>query len=195
MSLQADQVVVRYPSGFTVGPVSFTLEPGVHQLAGPNGRGKTTLLRALCADLPLAGGTVKVKGFDPHADAVARADIAWVPSQPEVPAFLTVSEAWQLYAGLRERPKWDGDLRRDALELPADLRVGEASSGQRARIELLCALAGDPHVLLLDEPFSHQDAVGRAVLTGWIAELRAEHVLVVVSHETLPFLVDGSIDF
>jgi ABC-type multidrug transport system ATPase subunit len=183
-------LVVVYGTGVRVGPVSWSLAPGVHRLTGPNGSGKTTLMRAMAADLHPSGGTVEVAGRDLHRDAGARRHVGYLPATPDLPGYLTVDESWQTVAALRGDPDWDGAPVREALALPGDLRVSHGSSGQRRRAALLAALAADPDVLLLDEPFAHLDDQGCAFLAGWIDDARDRRVVVLTHHGTCPVVVD-----
>jgi ABC-type multidrug transport system ATPase subunit len=182
-----------WPAGPSLGPLDLELGPGVHRVEGPNGTGKTTLLRLLCGALRPASGQVRVLGRDVHADARARAAIGWVPVHPELPDLLTVDEAWQLMAGLRDRPDWDGAGARRDLGLPGEARLGTLSAGQRRRAELLAALAGDPPVLLLDEPFADLDVAGVALLAAWIGLWRGDRCVVLVHHGEAPVGIDSAV--
>ncbi len=193
MELIVDAVRFVWPSGFGVGPVSWQLGPGVFHLVGPNGSGKTTLLRVLGGALPPASGQVRCGG-DVHRDPRARRHVALVPAQPDLPEFLTVDEAWRTLAGLRGAPDWEGRALRDALDLPGDLLLRHASSGQRRRAELLAALAGDPDVVLLDETFAFLDVHGREVLAEWLDAWRSWRVIVASHHGPLPVQADGTLE-
>lgn len=194
VNLQAEDVLVRYPTGFTVGPVRFALGPGIYQLTGRNGTGKTTLLRCLCGAQRPTSGQVRVCGADPLTDASARATIGYLPAVPELPNFLRIDEAWELLAALRGRPRWDGRALRSQLGLDGAMRLSSASAGQRCRAELLAALAGDPTVLLLDEPFSHLDPGSTQVLNQLLDGYRATRTVLLISHRPLDLTVEGIVD-
>jgi ABC-type multidrug transport system ATPase subunit len=190
-TIRCEGLGLAFPSGFKVGPCSWTLGPGVHHLSAPNGTGKTTMLRCLCGAWRGSTGTLEICGHDPRASVEGRRHVAFVPAEPELPPFLTVDEAWQELAALRGRPDWDGASLRDALGLPGALQLGQCSAGQRRRAELLAGAAGDPEVMLLDEPFANLDpeAIGRvaACLERW----RGDRVVVVTSHGPVPVPVDS----
>ncbi|MCK6505002.1 ATP-binding cassette domain-containing protein [Myxococcota bacterium] len=190
-SLVAQDLRWRWPGGFALGPVDLSLGPGLWLLRGRNGAGKTTLLRCLCGGLVPTTGQVRICGEDPVASAHARRLVSWAPAQPDLPDFLTIDEAWRTLAALRGAPAWPGEPLRDRMGLPPHLRLSHASAGQRRLAGLLAALAGDPAVLLLDEPLSHVDAAGRAEILALLGVLRAERVVLVTSHEDLPVAVDG----
>jgi ABC-type multidrug transport system ATPase subunit len=153
-----------WSDGPSLGPIDAVFGAGVHRITGPNGRGKTTLLRLLCGALPPSAGTVTALGRDVRADPGARAAIGFVPSTAELPDFLTVDEAWQMLAAVRRAPAWDGSVLRERLGLRGGVSLGTLSAGQRRRAEILAQLAGDPPILLLDEPFADLDPDGVAVV-------------------------------
>jgi len=188
-TLTAAGLFFRYPGGFAVGPVDLDVTPGLFLLRGPNGSGKTTLLRLLCGGLLPTRGRVRVCGGDP-ADHRARRHVALLPATPELPGFLRVDEAWQTLAALRGTPTWDGTPLCDALGLPAALRLDQASAGQRRKAELVATLAGDPEVLLLDEPFANLDDDASEVLSGWLGKWRGDRVVLVASQTRLPVQPD-----
>jgi len=96
--------------------------------------------------LPTSGG-VCVNGQDIYAVTLARRHVALITSAPELPAFLTVGEAYEFSASLRGAPKWDGQPYCEALELNPDLPLGHASAGQRRKAELICGLVAVDEVL------------------------------------------------
>ena len=187
--LQTSALIVRYPTGFQVGPVELDLGPGVHHLQGRNGAGKTTLLRCLVGALPPSAGRALVCGHDPRRWR-ARRRVAYSPAGCDLPGFLTVDEAWSLAAAARGRPGWDGAALRDHLGLPGDLRIAHGSAGQRRLAGLLEALAGDPEVLLVDEPLASVDETTCAAVGALLARLGRSRVVLVTSHEPPTFRVD-----
>lgn len=159
-------------------------------MEGPNGGGKTSLLRAMSGELLPSQGSVTVNGQDVHTSVEARRNLAFAPSIPELPEFLTVSEACEFAASLRGAPDWDGERYREALGLDAALRLGHASAGQRRKAELICALAGDPAILLLDETFAHLDEGSASHLIEWMNEWSSSRVIVLAHHGVPPVPVD-----
>lgn len=142
--------MVTFGKAFSVGPLNLVANRGVIHLRGPNGGGKTTWLRAMGGELLPSRGSVCVNGQDVHSVTRARRHVALITSAPELPAFLTVTEAYEFSASLRGAPNWDGKPHCEALEPDPTLPLGHASAGQRRKAELICGLAGDPAVLLLD---------------------------------------------
>lgn len=187
--LQVKQLTVRFGKAFTMGPLSLEAERGIIHLVGPNGSGKTTALRAMCGELLPAAGQVLVDGIDVHRVPSARRRIALAPSAPQLPPFLTVREAWQFTCSLRGAPAWDGSEYCDALALPPHLTLGHASAGQRRKAELICALAGDPPILLLDETFAHLDQDAVQWLAAYISEAAQARLVLLTHHGEAPVAV------
>ncbi len=192
MTLELDNLVVRRP-GFSLGAVSLRFGVGVWWVVGPNGAGKSTLLRAVAGELRPAAGHVRVDGRDVHRDDAARRLLGYSGVEPELPDFLAVDEAWRMMAALRGGDPRPNEARRDALGLSGSTRLGACSAGMRRKAELLGALAGEPPVLLLDEPFASIDVDAEAVLVGWIEAWRADRVVLIAHHGALPVRADGEI--
>jgi ABC-type multidrug transport system ATPase subunit len=189
--LEVERLSVAFGQSFCVGPVSFGADSGIVHVEGPNGSGKTTLLRAMAGELLPADGSVRLRGRDVHRVAAARRDVALVPSIPELPDFLSVREAYQFAASLRGAPDWDGEPVCEALGLPPALSLGAASAGQRRKAELVCGLAADPAVLLLDETFAHLDESSVATLHDWLLDWGGSRLVLLAHHGAPPVPVDG----
>jgi ABC-2 type transport system ATP-binding protein len=138
-------------------------QPGLTALVGPNGAGKSTLIRAWVGLEPPSGGTVTVRGIDPHRDpARAIALVGYVPQAPALYEGLAVRDHLALAVSLRpgfDRPYAEQRLRE--LGIPIDRRAGQLSGGQRAQVGLALALATRARVLLLDEPLASLDPLAR----------------------------------
>jgi len=192
--LEVRDLVVIFGKTFSVGPFNLLVNRGVVHLKGPNGGGKTTLLRAMGGELLPSRGSVCVNGQDIHAVTLARRHVALITSAPEMPAFLTVTEAYEFAASIRGTPDWDGKSYCEALELDPNLLLGYASTGQRRKAELICGLAGDPAVLLLDETFAHLDEHSAVQLSQWIGDWSRSKVIVLAHHGSPPVTVDEVLD-
>jgi molybdate transport system permease protein len=157
-----------------------------HRLAvvGPSGSGKTVTLRALAGLLGPHAGTVTYGGIDVSRTAPERRRLGYVPQGFGLIPGRTVWQ--QAVFGVHANPAraawWLETLRLDGLldRLPEQL-----SGGQRQRVGLARALATDPHVVLLDEPFSALDAPVRAELRRELRRLQREVNLstVIVTHD------------
>ncbi len=181
--LQLEGLTQRFKSGFTVGPINASLGPGLYHLQGANGSGKTSLLKTICGQWKPSAGRCLVRGQDTWSQHKARGHIGLLPAHPDQPGFMTVDECWRFHAAMRCAPDWDGVTLRQALGLPGDLPLEHGSAGQRRRAELLAALAGDPCVLLLDEPFANLDTEALALVRGWLERWRTQRVIVLIDHQ------------
>jgi len=151
----------------------------VYGLVGLNGAGKTTLLSILAATRRPDHGTVSL--------AVGRTSAAVCPDVPEFDPWLTSTEVVDLARSLvapdgSSTTSVAGALRATGLADAADRRVGGLSRGMLQRLGLACALAGDPALLILDEPMSALDPAGRAELLGVIAGMRGTRTVIFSSH-------------
>jgi len=164
-------------------------------LLGPSGSGKTTLLRVIAGLEAPSAGKVYFDGEDATAVPVQRRRIGFVFQNYAL--FKHMSVADNIAYGLRvlprgERPKRTAIIKRvqELLDLMELSDIGgrfprQLSGGQQQRIALARALAVDPRVLLLDEPFGALDAKVRKGLRRWLRELhdRTGHTTVFVTHD------------
>lgn len=156
-------------------------------VVGPNGCGKTTLLRlAATLDRPTAG-RVLVDGHDTVSDGeAARTALGWAGDTPGLFAELTVRANLRAAADLRGQPHAEADAALDALGLGgvADLRAGRLSRGWAQRVALARAVVGDPPLVLLDEPGAGLDAEGAARLDALLAARRTAGLTTVLASPT-----------
>jgi zinc transport system ATP-binding protein len=162
-------------------------------VVGPNGGGKTTLLKLILGLLTPAAGRVLVFGKPPRE---ARARIGYMPQHVQVDLSFPVTVADVVLMGRLGLGGWvwGGYGRRDRAAAAAALeRVGLAglgerpfralSGGQRQRTLIARALAGEPELLLLDEPTASVDVVGEREVFDLLAELNGCIPILVVSHD------------
>jgi ABC-2 type transport system ATP-binding protein len=155
--------------------VSFEIRSGeVFSLLGPNGAGKTTTVEILEGYRRRDAGNVDVLGVDPErAGGSWRERIGVVLQQSELYPNLTVEEMVGLFAGYYERPREvDGVVGLVGLEEKRNARVRSLSGGQKRRLDLAVALAGDPELLFLDEPTTGFDPAARRAAWEMIRSLR-----------------------
>jgi manganese/iron transport system ATP-binding protein len=189
--LTLEDVVVSYGGRPALEDVTLSVPHGAQvAIVGPNGAGKSTLFKALVGLLPVRSGTMLLSDRKPgkHGDT-----IAYVPQREEIDwGFpVTVHDVVMMgrYGSLGwfHRPKAAdrevvarcldelgiGELERRA--------IGELSGGQQQRVFLARALAQEPHVLLLDEPFTGVDVGAREALLTLLDRLRGRGITVLVS--------------
>jgi ABC-2 type transport system ATP-binding protein len=138
-------------------------EGEVFALLGPNGAGKTTTVEILEGFRRRDSGRISVLGFDPASgDRRLKEQIGVVLQTTGVDAYLTVAETVDMFRGYYPRPRArDEVIRLVGLEDKASTRVTRLSGGQKRRLDVAIALAGDPRLLFLDEPTTGFDPGAR----------------------------------
>jgi ABC-2 type transport system ATP-binding protein len=155
--------------------IDFEVDVGeVFGLLGPNGAGKTTTVEILEGYRARDGGEAEVLGHDPgRAERAFRERIGVVLQQSELWPQLTVREVVRVFAGYYRSPR-DVDETVDLVGLgeKRGARVKTLSGGQKRRLDLAIALAGDPDVVFLDEPTTGFDPSARRTAWELIRSLR-----------------------
>jgi zinc transport system ATP-binding protein len=180
-ALLLDNVRFAYPGVLALDTVSFSaVSPGLTAVIGPNGGGKTTLLKLILGLLAPQQGRVEVFGARPHR---ACSRVGYVPQhitlQPDFP--ITVSEVVGMGCG-HKRSAVEAALEQAGLSGLSARPFDALSGGQRQRVLIARALSGDPGLLLLDEPTSGVDPGFTEQLRELIFDLAQNRSVVVVSH-------------
>ncbi|MRS12768.1 MAG: ABC transporter ATP-binding protein [Actinobacteria bacterium] len=155
---------------------------------GPNGAGKTTLVKVLTSLLNPTSGTAKVLGLDVVNDAVEmRQRIGLISHNPLLYPDLTAEENLLFFAEMYgiEKPHVRVAELLEAVELDhrkLDL-ARTFSRGMLQRLSIARALLHEPEVIFLDEPYSGLDPHAMDILDGLIAQIRARHTFVMISHD------------
>lgn len=177
--IRADGIWVSAGGRWVLRDLSLEVPRGhLAAVTGANGSGKSQLARALAGLTPLSSGKVTVGGVD-ISRGKARRQVGYLPQQCGMYEYLTVEENLRFFVAVagvpwRQRRKVCGDL----LELVGltAIRSTEASRltpGQAQRLALARTLAGDPAVLVLDEPLAGLDGDGRADVRHLLEEMAA----------------------
>jgi sulfate transport system ATP-binding protein len=182
MSIEVQQVTRRFGEHVALDGVSLRVEPGeLLGLLGPSGSGKTTLLRIIAGLEMPDTGVVRLADDDVTDTRVQHRRVGFVFQHYALFRHLTVFE--NVAFGLRVRPRRvrpsEEAIRSRVLELLCLVQLdpfaqrypSQLSGGQRQRIALARALAVEPKVLLLDEPFGALDATVRRELRRWLRRL------------------------
>lgn len=183
----------RYDSGYTLEDISFDIyDKEIIIITGPNGGGKSTLLKLMLGLLKPESGTILINGMNP---ARLRTPVmGYVPQythfDPKFP--ITVFEtvlSGRMKKGLfrytdRDREIASKVLKDIGLEDVSSNPFSALSGGQRQRVLIARALAGEPEILLMDEPTNNLDATSGDYLSNLIQELNKKLTIIVVTHDT-----------
>ncbi len=172
------------------------IHPGeIFGYLGPNGAGKTTTLKLLNGLVFPTSGRIWVLGRE-LPDVGIKAQVGFLPENPYFYDYLTGREFLLFYGrlfglrgkGLRDRVGWL--LSRVGLEASADLQLRKYSKGMLQRIGLAQALINDPVLVILDEPMSGLDPIGRREVRDLILRLKEEGKTIFFSSHIIPDVED-----
>ncbi|AWB82704.1 ABC transporter ATP-binding protein [Corynebacterium yudongzhengii] len=163
---------------------SFTVARGeVFGLLGTNGAGKTTTLEIMEGLRAPTGGEVSILGLDPLTErARLRPYMGIMLQSGGLPAELSARHTLAMWAGICAAPRDIDEVLADVeLTHRADLKVGAMSGGEQRRLDLACALIGDPLVLFLDEPTTGLDPQSRRNVWALLERLKERGVTMVLT--------------
>lgn len=172
--------------------VSFVLPRGrVTALLGHNGAGKTTTLSCILGLIRADAGEIAIYGRD-HRDCTARRRVGYLPEHPSFYDHLSARELLEFYAALLEIPARDRDRRiaelldRVGLAPQAGTVLRKYSKGMLQRVGLAQALLGEPELLILDEPMSGLDPIGRREVRELLRAERERGTAILLSSHIVP---------
>jgi ABC-2 type transport system ATP-binding protein len=163
--VEARDVVRRFGDRVALAGVTLEIAPGESvALLGPNGAGKTTLISLALGLRRPDAGRVRLFGRDPR-DPEARREVGATPQTTGLPEFLTVRETLALVRSHYARPASMGELlTRFGLAELERRQTGGLSTGEKRRLAVALAFAGNPRALFLDEPTTGLDVESRRVI-------------------------------
>jgi manganese/iron transport system ATP-binding protein/manganese/zinc/iron transport system ATP- binding protein len=163
--------------------MSFAIPSGrTVAVLGPNGGGKTTLMRALLGELAWTRGEIALGASVAYVPQTERSRLDFPVSARDVALMGTYERVpWYRRLGREERRAADEALQRVGLADRTDAQFGELSGGQRQRVLIARALARDARILLLDEPLSGVDRPAGERILALLDELRDDGRAVLVS--------------
>jgi ABC-type Mn2+/Zn2+ transport system ATPase subunit len=172
----AHGLAVGYAGQPVLEGLDFSIEPGQRlAILGPNGGGKSTLVRALLGELPPLAGRLELSVRCSVVPQTERSRLDYPVTALDVAIMGSVSRLpWWRRPGRRERKQALAALAAVNLEDLAGRAFGELSGGQRQRVLVARALVQDAGLVLLDEPFTGVDAASAEVLAALIDRLAAE---------------------
>lgn len=193
--LEVENVSIGYNGKLILKNLSFHVPHGARlAVVGPNGAGKSTLFKALVGLLPVHSGRILIHGLPlgTHQDCVA-----YVPQREEVDWRFPVTVEDVVMMGRYGQMGWlarpsrrDREIVKQSLEQLgiahlARQPIGQLSGGQQQRVFLARALAQEPHILLMDEPFTGVDVTTQEVTLALLDRLHEQQVTTMISTHDL----------
>jgi manganese/iron transport system ATP-binding protein len=193
--ISAAHIYAGYAGENILNDVSLEIKPGAQlALLGPNGAGKSTLFKVIAGLLPVTSGQISIHGTAPGE---RRDCVAYVPQRSEVnwgfPATVADVVMMSRYGRCRDKSSGKKDDEQAVTKALGELKIidlkdhpiNNLSSGQQQRVFLARALAQDPHILLLDEPFNGIDAPTLDEMIAVLYRLHQTGITVIVSTHDL----------
>src|SRR6202161_2343157 len=197
-AIQIENLTKDYPHGFlhlkmkrSLEGLTMRVEDGeVFGFLGPNGAGKSTTIKLLVGLIFPTAGDARILG-KPISDISMHQDIGYLPEQPYFYDYLTAAELLDYFAQIHNfkaterRERVDRMLKKVGLETARKIQLRKYSKGMLQRVGLAQAILHDPKVVILDEPMSGLDPLGRREVRDIILELKKQGKTVLFSTHIL----------
>src|SRR5215471_3481572 len=198
-AIETEHLSKEYPHGFlhlkkkpSLENLTMQVRDGeVFGLLGPNGAGKSTTIKLLMGIIFPTAGSARILGR-PVSDVSMHRDIGYLPEQPYFYDYLTAAEVLDYFArfhgyGAAERgQRVQKMLTKVGLETAGRIQLRKYSKGMLQRVGLAQAILHDPKLVILDEPMSGLDPVGRREVRDIILELKSAGKTILFSTHILP---------
>src|SRR5260370_25919211 len=187
LAIEIENLTKEYPFGFlhlkkktSIGGLNMQVETGeVFGFIGANGGGKSTTIKLLMRLIFPTAGSARILG-KPISDVEMHRDIGYLPEQPYFYDYLTGAEVLDYFARIHDLTAADRKeriarmLKKVGLETARKIQLRKYSKGMLQRVGLAQAILHDPQVVILDEPMSGLEPVGRREVRYYIVELKRE---------------------
>ncbi len=197
-AIETENLSKQYPHGFlhlkkktSLEGLTMQVETGeVFGFLGPNGAGKTTAIKLLMGLIFPDGGTARILGKS-ISEVAMHQNVGYQPEQPYFYDYLTAAEVLDYFARIHDLAEADRHervermLRKVGLETAKKIQLRKFSKGMLQRVGLAQAILHDPQVVILDEPMSGLDPIGRREVRDIILELKREGKTVLFSTHVL----------
>ncbi len=196
IALKIENLSVEYGSNRVLNDICLRVNSGeVLGIIGPNGGGKTTLLKAILGLVPISTGSIEVLGTTAKKGA---ASIGYVPQHAEMDKNFPINvvdtvltgcvgggiHPFFRYSKAQKQAAVDALAKVGIADL-AEKEIGSLSGGQFQRMLIARAIVSAPKILFLDEPTASVDPASREQIYNLLAELKDEMTIVIVSHDLL----------
>ncbi|PYU00684.1 MAG: ABC transporter [Acidobacteria bacterium] len=197
-AIETENLTKEYPHGFlnlkkrtSLEGLNMQVETGeVFGFIGPNGAGKSTTIKLLMRLIFPTAGSARILG-KPISDIEMHRDIGYLPEQPYFYDYLTAAELLDYFARIHDLSAADRKervqrmLKKVGLETAGKIQLRKYSKGMLQRVGMAQAILHDPKIVILDEPMSGLDPVGRREVRDIILELKHEGKTVMFSTHIL----------
>lgn len=187
--IEAEGLTKHYGSVAAVNGISFSVVEGeLFGLLGPNGSGKTTMIRMLTGQIPPTSGSARVMGLDPAQDPIGvRGLVGIIPEQETPPSFLTAEEYLHFVARIRNLDRIEERCDRwfDLLDFREKQNVlcKDLSRGTRQKLMFAQAFLHEPRLALIDEPLINLDPIVQRTVKDFLEDyVRSGGTVLISTH-------------